>query len=256
LDPILQDRLFQQISIDGWNKWLINKTPFLQFIGTKGRAVPFEDKTFYYQFEEITERLDGIFHFVHEINYRKKGDYVKRWSPRAIAFYGALWLEQASMNLIIEKELNYQKRGKKLYTAEKLQDDEKIEKQVIDRTILQVSRHIQNEVRFELVKYFKLWSDILEYQMSIELSKEELSKYEYNLSLPLMLELGAYDPNVMGLIRMGVARSVAIEAATYLPMVVEGSVIDEVLKESVFSKLSVISQRHLLSLGFKPNIKP
>jgi hypothetical protein len=44
--------------------------------------------------------------------------------------------------------------------------------------------------------------------------KEE---YAHNLSIPLLLELGAYDGNVIALIRLGVTRSVAIEIGNLLP---------------------------------------
>lgn len=255
LDPILQNKLYEAICKDGWDQWLINKRPTLQYSGPENRYIPFLEKPFYYQFEEITDRLDVIFHFIKKVNSKKdeNGNF-KSWSTWSIARLAARWLEQAPMSFIIANEIKYQKSKKRIYRGkyETAKSYRKREGTLTDKTILQVSRHINNEIRFELVKYFKLWSDILNEILKRKLSEDERKEIGYNLSIPLMLELGAYDPRVMGLIRLGIDRSVAIEAADYLPDNIEGNVIDELLKEHVFYSLSDISQRHIIKLGFIP----
>ena len=191
LDPILQNKLYQKISEDGWDKWLITKTPSLKFSKKENREYSFKDKTFYFQFEDITSRLNQIFYFIERINDRNKGNKnSKRWTPLSFALYGALWIEQASMSYIIENEINFIKRTQKKPTGDKEENPREIKKKeakLIDRTILQVSRHVYNDVRFELVKYFKLWADILNEMLTKELSEEGKKNYDYYLSLPLML---------------------------------------------------------------------
>jgi hypothetical protein len=256
IDPILQNRLYLKIVSDGWSRWLITKPPFLKFMKRNNAQIPFEEKTFYFQFEDVTERLNRIFWFVERINWKNRNADAKRWTARSIALYGAMWIEQAPMNILIQNEIEFVKRRKKeaeeKRAKETQQEDKKSEGKLIDRTILQVSRHINTEVRFELVKYFKLWADIIGELMKKEMTEEQRKQYDYNLSVPIMLELGAYDPRVIGLIRVGVARSVAIEAAAYLSNTIEGNIIDELLKEKNFNRLSLIAQRHLRSLGFTP----
>jgi len=242
IDPKLQDRLFKQISSDGWEKWLITKKPNPFAKRKRDLNAKFEEKTFYYQFEEIAERLDAIFKFVTKINSKKaSGRNQKYWhSARGIAFYGSMWIEQKPMREIIESELAYIKS--------KERGDPKDIK-VIDRTVLEVSRHINYEVKFELVKYFKLWADIMKSIMT----EPQIKANEGKLALPLWLELGAHNGNVISLIRSGITRSVAIEIGSLLPENYEDDVIDWILKKENFNRLSAISRRHLKSLGFDPD---
>ena len=170
---------------------------------------------------------------------------------RSIVYYGVTWIEQRPLSYVIKKELKRnddepqenKKRTRKSERRRKAKENEKI-----DKVILEVSDHIENDVRFELVRYFKLWVDIIG---SLLVTDEQKEKYEHNLSLPLMLELGAYNPLVINMIRSGINRSVAIEASKYLPADFKGDAIPWLMKNA-FNRLSPIFQRHLKGLGFNP----
>ena len=157
-----------------------------------------------------------------------------------------------TVSYVIKKELKRndteledenQKKNARSERKKKNKENEKI-----DKIVLEVSDHIENDVRFELVRYFKLWADIIG---SLLVEDEQKEKYKHNLSLPLMLELGAYNPHVINMIRSGINRSVAIEASKYLPADFKGDAIPWLMK-NVFNKLSPIFQRHLKNLGFNP----
>ena len=249
IDPMLQDRLYRLMSEEGVENWGIDKFPVRS--GGARWANDFEDKNFYGQFEEIAVKLNDIFDFVNNIKKKQKSYYRSSRTVRSIAYYGVTWIEQRPLSYVIKKELKRndeepqenEKKTRKSQRKRKAKESEKI-----DKIVLEVSDHIENDVRFELVKYFKLWADIIG---SLLITDEQKEKYGHNLSLPLMLELGAYNPHVINMIRSGINRSVAIEASNYLPTDFKGDAIPWLMKNA-FDRLSPIFQRHLKNLGFKP----
>lgn len=208
LDPLLQDQLYRGIDDEGVENWFISRTPTNR-VGGK-REASFPEKAFYYQFEKVAERLNTIFEIVKSVNRLHPEHPI---SIRKLVYFAALWIQQKPLSFIINKEL----KGESRDFAR------------IDKVILEVMGHINNDVQFELVKYFKLWADILHYilenmsKAAFSLHDEETRKsVEYRLSIPEMLELGASIPTTIAMIRSGVNRSAAIKATNLLPREIKG----------------------------------
>lgn len=242
LDPLLQNELYLKIIEDGEKNWFISRNPLDRRSGENSPDCTFSEKNFYYQFEEITLKLDEIFEIERLINSSARS-HTKRWySIRKIVYDAALWLQQSTLRYMIKKELGDDAREEDL--------------RKIDRTILEVVSHINNHVKFDLVKYFSLLSDILrsifeEYlKPSDDPLREKLRKsLEYQLSIPEMIELGACDPTVLRIIRSGINRSVAIEAARFIPEKIEGNPVSWLVQNRL-NKLLPIFQRHIINQGF------
>ncbi len=235
IDPLLQDKLYKEIMKQGIEEWAINKTPLIPKGG--GPQLPFQDRSFYWQFIDVTERLNDIFDFVGDI---KRKQFRKWYSPRtarSVAYYGVDWVEERPTSYIIRSELDRLKQNNQ---------NEYNKPGTLDRMVLEVTEHITYEVCFELVKYFKLLTDILD-SLVTDSQKEN---YSIALLMPEMLELGAHHPNVIAMIRLGINRSAAIEAAQFMPERYDGSVVDWLINNQ--SLLKPLVKRHLKNIGILP----
>jgi len=240
LDPLLQDKLYLKIIEEGEKEWFISQNPLSRYSGKNTRDADFSEKNFYFQFEKITEKLNDIFEIERSINSARRSRTQRWYSIRKIVYDAVLWLQQKTLRYMIEKEL----------------DGEVTDLRKIDRAILEVIAHINNQVKFELVKYFSLWADILRSRLekflisSDDPKKEKVRKFvEYQLSIPEMIELGACNPTVLSMIRSGINRSVAIEAAKFIPQNIKGDPISWFVQNRL-TNLSPIFQRHIKSQGF------
>ena len=110
-------------------------------------------------------------------------------------------------------------------------------------------------MKFELVKYFNLWADILRKNYERVLTSEDPESEEtkkriaYQLSIPEWLELGACTPTAIIMIRSGINRSAALEAAKYIPRNIREDPISW-LVEYRLNRLSPIVKRHIKNQGF------
>jgi len=238
LDPLLQEELYQRICKEELKNWLITKHPMRRHDGKNSREVSFQEKNFYYQFEEIADKLDQIFDIQGSINRSHRSRYEPRYHIHTIVYNALLWIQQQPLRFMIERELG---------------EDDDLKK--IDRAILTVISRINNDVKFELVKYFNLWADILRKKCERFLTsedpefEEERKRIAYQLSLPEWLELGACTPNAITMIRSGINRSAAIEAARYIPRGIREDPISW-LVEYRLDRLSPIVKRHIKNQGF------
>lgn len=246
LDPLLQDSLYRKVEEEGGGEWFINKHPIWKDKGERNRNVDFRDKNFYFQFEEIADRLNEIFDIEGAIIRKHHGSrrepiyFLKRkYAIRKIVYKAVNWIQQKPFRKMIEKDL----------------EDEAQDLEKIDKVIREVIGSINNEVKFELVKYFNLWADILRLKAENFLSsddpehEEERRFIERQLSIPEWLELGACTPGIITLIRSGINRSAAIEAARYIPRGFVGDPLSW-LMENRLDSLSPIYQRHIKNQGF------
>ena len=145
IDPLLQDVLYRRIIKEGKDEWLINKHPYQSTDDSAKdiehqRMLTFKEKNFYAQFEDITERLDEIFRFLDEQKRIVKLYYTM--SIRNAVTYAIPWLRGYPYKKIIERDL---KRKTNQHT---------------DTIIRNVIKYVNDLVRFQLVKYYKVWSDI------------------------------------------------------------------------------------------------
>lgn len=246
LDPLLQDRLYRSIEKNE-KEWFIDKHPIYRKHGKDDRDASFNEKNFYRQFEEIACKLDEIFDIVGSIIQKHNGskqDFKTKqlrykYNIYRIVYKAMNWIQEKPLREIIEKDLKRE--------AHDLDQ--------IDRVIREVIDVINNEVRFELVKYFNLWADILRSKLESYLSPddpkfEEQRKWiESKLLIPEWLELGACTANAIAMIRSGINRSAAIEAAKQIPVGFSGDPISLLVDERL-DRLSPIFQRHIKSQGF------
>ncbi|MDD5340101.1 MAG: DEAD/DEAH box helicase [Candidatus ainarchaeum sp.] len=238
IDPLLQEQLYLRIKNEGTREWLItsNQRKFRHI--SSDRALPFSDRTFYGQFESVADRLDEIFD-IRDANNQNDEDegYYFTITMRQITRYAIPWLRGYPYKSLIEKDIESTKIKRK---KNELSDTE------IDTIIRNVIDNVNEYVRFELVKYFKLWSDLLKYILEEETVGQK--KYYY-LSLDQMLEFGSVNPAVLELMSEGINRSVAHEIAKQIPKGYKGSAL-KWMNENPQLKLSPLYIRHLKNQGF------
>jgi hypothetical protein len=83
----------------------------------------------------------------------------------------------------------------------------------VDSVIRDVMRKINDLVRFQLVKYYKVWADILGPLMT----EEEIKDYGYILNLNQMLEMGSCNPKELEIMSEGISRSIALKISKSIP---------------------------------------
>lgn len=218
IDPLLQNMLYKKIKEEGIESWMISKHPLHKSKLPKEteRGLPFQEKSFYYQFEYLVERLDDIF----LITKKSTNDtFSNGLSTRQLVRLAVPWLKGQSYKQIIDINKN--------------------ERKDIDSVIRTITHNINSYVRFEFVKYFKLWSDI----MSSFLDDKEKEKNNYYLNLPQMIELGCCDPRALELINEGINRSIAMKVVNQVPYNYKGSTKEWIKSNKIF--LPRIMIKHL-----------
>lgn len=233
IDPLLQEQLYNKITEEGIQEWTISGNPYTQSHDIdKDRELPFNERSFYGKFENVAERLNRIFDICKSeqfIRYEEGHSFDDRPSMRQVVRYAVPWLRGMPYRNLIEMDIN----------------NKDLPKEKIDTIIREVIYTLDQYVRFELVKYFKIWSDILSYKLKKE-NKEE-GKY---LSLPQMLEFGAVKPRALELMYEGINRSVAIKIAEAIPSNYEGKAVEWIEKNPKL-KLNPLFLKHLRNQGFK-----
>jgi hypothetical protein len=191
IDPLLQNQFYNLVKQQGIDDWMISKYPLQRTkSSTKERNYPFAHKSFYYQFESVVDRLDNIFAIIEEDD---ENDFSYSITARQLVWYAVPWLQGRTYRYIIEKDM---KKGVD-----------------INSVIRNVTKNINTHVRFELVKYLKLWSDV----MSSLLDENEREGKTYYLNLPQMVEVGCCYVTALELINEGFNRSIAIRIAKQIP---------------------------------------
>jgi len=230
VDPLLQEGFFKVIKSEGIEKWLITKHPYANKLKQKQsekRELPFEEKDFYFQFEEICMKMELLFDVI-KVEERNGIKFKKTTIPQLMR-YTVPWLQGLPYKKIVARDLK---------------DKEKDDYKKVDSAIRRVTDRINTYARFELVKYYKLWADIISHFMT----EEEIEKRKYFLNLPQMLEMGSCDPKALELMNEGVNRSVANLVAKKIPKKIDGSVGDWLKNNSL--KMPNIFLRHLHKSGF------
>lgn len=209
IDPILQNVLYEKIKAEGLEKWVFideeSGNPNYNSFWTKeeGRAVPYDLMPFYYQFENLFLRLDDIFAIWKEA-YTKNSNVT---SIKQMIFHSSNWLNSTPFNLLVEKEIEYNK-------------SENWDKLDVEARIKETNKHIENVaktnsivVTYLMVKYAKLLVDILQSIMT----QQELETYHRTIKLPTMLELGTRKIDALIMISMGMPRSIALKLSPKIP---------------------------------------
>lgn len=230
IDPLLQNQLYIKMKSEGIFNWMITSHPLAKIQPACFRReyqdrLHFSNKCFYYQFEDILERLDSLFSIEEEINENK--NISTSLTLRQVVRYAVPWIQGKSYKYLIENDIATNQRNLE-----------------VDRIIRDIIKIINDNVCFSFVKYFKLWSNILKSLMA----EEERDKYNYFLNLPNMIEMGCCHPRALELMIEGVNRSIANEIAGNIPNSYEKSSI-EWIKSNKQISLSNIYKKHLCYQG-------
>lgn len=231
IDPLLQDELYQRIIKDGYENWLISKHPYSKKIDTiemDRRKAHFQEKGFYAQFEDIAERLNSIFKIEDELALNDFSIKTIRQIVRDAVF----WMSGNNYRGFIQREIDNS-------------DDDEITEEYIDTITRRITTHINRNITFLLVKYFKLWSDILHENIPAE----QKDQYNYFLALPNMLEMGSFDPRALELMSMGITRTVALKLTSQIPKNFAGN-LDNWLRGQRKLELLPIFKRYLMKNGY------
>ncbi|QYK63473.1 DEAD/DEAH box helicase [Paenibacillus sp. S25] len=232
VDPLLQDKFFRDIAQNGLNKWLITALPFNTKDITSAqeqRELAFEERNFYGQFEHVAEALNNIFDIVSEAN--NNSNY-STYTIRQIVRDTVPWIRGSSYKVLIEREL------------EGVPEEDVVNR--VDSAVRRVTKSINKNVRFLMVKYFKLWSDILKHFMS----EEDIETHKYILNLCNMIEMGTDNPRGLELISKGITRTVALALVKRIPQSYTGS-LDNWIQVNAKFVLPHLYLKHLINLGYK-----
>ncbi len=209
IDPILQNKLYETIKSDGFEEWVIidqelgNDNFGKVFMTRKNaEALSIQQASFYYQFENLILKLDRIFAMWKEASIRSTSA-----GARQMAYYGFVWLQSLSLADLIQEDIQYYREE---YPSEmKLKGEVRMVNNIINHVI----NYNSILVTFILVKYFKVYTDILASLMT----EEQKKLYHRTLNLPTMLELGTRKIDVLIMISRGISRSVAIKISNHIP---------------------------------------
>ena len=213
IDPLLQNIFYVDIINNGVEKWQVHNHPL------------FNSSKFYDDFLRVTNMLNDIFKIIDE--KQKTQDYYLTMSINNLVRISMSWLRGYPYKSIIAIELKNSPHKK------------------IDTTIREVIKNINDLVRFEMVKYYKLWSDVIGHL----LDKEKRESYGYFLALPQMLEMGSCDPKALELMMEGINRSVAVKIVEQVPDKYEGPMKNFLYKTQNL-KLSPLFRKHLKKYGY------
>jgi ribosomal protein S15P/S13E len=235
VDPLLQDQFYREIVQYGLKEWLITALPFntRDMISViEQREMDFGKRNFYGQFEHVAESLNNSFDIMSEAN--NNSNYLN-YTIRQIVRDAVPWIRGSSYKVLIERELEGV-----------LEDD--LNKKV-DSAVRRVTKSINKNVRFLMVKYFKLWADIIKHFMS----EEDIDNHKYILNLSNMIEMGTDNPRGLELISKGITRTVALALMKKIPQSYSGS-LDDWIQINARFVLPPLYQKHLRSLGYKITI--
>jgi superfamily II DNA/RNA helicase len=239
IDPLLQDILYNSIKEEGVEQWVIVPNPNFhkRIIAEHLEQYKHEERSFYWQFTTLCEKLDTIFTVKLE-SYYKLGFSI---SVRQMAFSAFRWMGNASLKEIINEDILFHSEKRKSIDANSEVD--------INQRINAVISIHSKLVTFLLTKYFKLLSDVLAGLMT----EEQAQKFKFTLSLPVMLELGSTESYVIQLISAGITRTVALQLFREFKKVSNFKEIDIFFWMSFEQNILGINKifvRYLIKLGF------
>lgn len=173
IDPVQQDELYRSVR-DSLPDWVL--------ADNRG-GVTYDDLL------NLTRELNEIFLFSndYEKGIRPEDPEVKQDNLVPVVVTAWKWLMGDSYREMIDAR----------------QESENVDDQDVNQSIMKVMQIINDDVRFVLVKYFRILTDILD-EMDEPVN-------DWILQFDQMLELGSVDSNELELMFMGVDRSVVID---------------------------------------------
>lgn len=226
VDPILQDKLYKKVVDSGVEEWLISKNPYSKK-GENKKDIPFDEKSYYYQFWSVMERLNDIFDIEREMNSNVYNfdDFI-------------------SIGLLVKDSHAWMRGRRHRNFIENLLDESTVDEKKVDKAARYVTSHISRNITFISVKYMMIWSDII----TSFLTDEEIEEHAYILNLSTMLEMGSYDSIVLELMSLGINRSIALKIKKFI--VRKDISVEDALKQIDRTKLSSLFGRYLNRAGY------
>lgn len=173
IDPVQQDKLYRAVKENPAN-WMIAEH---------------RSGYDYDAFMEVTRNLNEIFLFSNdaERGYRPSETEIEQHDIEHVVVPANQWLNGYTLRQMIEAR----------QTHDRIDDND------VNDSIRSVLQIVNDDIRFVLVKYYRILTDILE--------ETETTDSEWMLTFDQMLEMGSLDFNELDLMSMGVDRSVVID---------------------------------------------
>jgi hypothetical protein len=151
------------------------------------------------------EKLEAIFELVSvSILRQRKGS----GSYRHFSHLANLWINQASYKEILEGQLRYrEKHPSDDDRATLLEEDG--HRKFVNNVIENLDDDLEDKIKFDYTRALKCYADIVE-----QIFKEKNEERPFCKELPLFLEAGAKDKNILLLLDVGLSRNTAIEIAS------------------------------------------
>jgi len=173
IDPVQQDKLYRAV----------RRSPDEWVLASNRGGYSYDD------FLKITRKLNKIFQFSNDygadISLEETDVNQKNLPP--IVVTANKWLRGDSYRAMIDAR----------QTSKGVDDED------VNQSIVRVMEIINDDIRFVLVKYYRILTDILE--------EIDVPVNDWMLQFDQMLELGSIDSNQLELMFMGVDRSVVID---------------------------------------------
>lgn len=173
IDPVQQDELYKAVR-DSSGGWILADNPGgLTYDGLL----------------EVTRKLNEIFLFSNDYreDVRPEDPEVEQDNLEPVVVTATKWLRGDSYREMIDAR----------------QASDQVDDEDVNRSIMKVMQIINDDVRFVLVKYYRILTDIL--------AEIDPPVNNWMLQFDQMLELGSVDSNQLELMFMGVDRSVVID---------------------------------------------
>lgn len=154
VDPLLQNRLFEQITNEGVDKWIFHPNPnfYSRITSERNTELDFENTSMFWQLNKIIEKLDEI--FTIRLEAFKKYDI--GLSIASICSYATQWLENKSYKELIAADIRFY--SKHTNPNKRIDPDDA---SMVNRRINEVIKIHSTMTTFILVKYLKLLNDLL-----------------------------------------------------------------------------------------------
>jgi replicative superfamily II helicase len=151
------------------------------------------------------EKLETIFKLVSVILLRQREDSD---SYRHYNYLANLWINQASYKEILEGQLRYRQKNASDFDLETLREEDGHRK-FVNNVIEDLDDDLEDRLKFDYTRALKCYADIVEHIL-----KEKNKETRFCKELPLFLEAGAKDKNILLLLEIGLSRNTAIEIAS------------------------------------------
>lgn len=148
------------------------------------------------------EKLEAIFKLVSVSLLRQREDSK---SYRHFSHLANLWINQASYKEILEGQLRYRQKNPSEIDLATLREEDGHRK-LVNNVIENLDDDLEDSIKFDYTRALKCYADVVE-----QILKEKKMEGPFCKELPLYLEAGAKDKNILLLLDIGLSRNTAIE---------------------------------------------